>query len=362
MCKDSKTNKPIAGRIAEISKQTDYAKLPEPVVHASKRFILDLLGCILGARDVASSRIMAETIMDLGGKEVSSVIGYRKKTSPPMAAMINGTAGHAFDMDDDHREGTLHSSVVVFPAVFSLAEVKRCSGKELITAFALGSEHMIRLGESFLGKSYYQGFHPTGTTGVFGAALGAGKILGLDETKLSWALGIAGSQAAGLLEWKEDGSWTKRMQAGHPAMCGALSSLLAERGYTGPETIFEGQDGFVRAYSYKDVFDLDKITDGFGQHWELLTNSIKPHACCRFSCPVADVALDVARNNTFSPDEIKDIEVRCNDWMIRVLCHPTERKVKPKTVVDAQFSIPYAAAVSLMHKRASVPVSPPPNS
>ena len=349
------TQKSIAWQVADITAKLRYEDMPGPVAEKSKRFILDLLGCILGAKNIQSSKIMAQVISNFGGSPQSTVIGYSHKTSAPLAAMINGTTGHAFDMDDDHREGTLHSSVVIFPAVFAVAEQSRVSGKDLLTAFAAGSELMIRLGEAFLGKTYYQGFHPTGTTGVFGAALGVGKILELDTQKLTWAQGIAGSQAAGLLEWKADGTWTKRIQAGHPAMSGVISALLAREGYTGPATVYEGNDGFVRAFSHKDQYDVNKIIDQFGTRWELADNSIKPHACCRFACPIADCALDISQNNNIDPEDIEDVEVGVNNWMIKVLCEPAERKYNWQTVVDTQFSLPYVTAVSLVKKRASVP-------
>jgi len=345
----------VAQSISKITNQTNFSDLPEELVERSKYFILDLLGCILGAKGVTSSKIMAQVMSNLGGNPQSTVIGYTHKTSMPLAAMINSTTGHAFDMDDDHREGTLHASVVVFPAVLAAAEQCLVSGRELITAYALGSELMIRLGAAFKGLSYYQGFHPTGTTGVFGAALGVGKILGLDPQKLTWALGIAGSQAAGLLAFGADGSWTKRLQAGHPAMTGVMSALLAREGYTGPATIFEGEQGFLKAYSYKDDYDLNKVTDKFGSRWELEDNSIKPHSCCRFSGPAIDCALEIAKNNDIRPEDIEDVLLRINNWMIKALCEPSELKYNPVTVVDAQFSLPYAVAVGLVKKRASVP-------
>lgn len=345
----------IAQEIAKKSEQISFSDLPEKVVERSKRFILDLLGCTLGAKSVTSSKIMNQVVSNFGGNPQSTIIGSPHKTSAPFAALINGTTGHAFDMDDDHREGTLHSSVVIFPAVMAVAEMGITSGQELITAFALGSELMIRLGESFMGQSYYQGFHPTGTTGVFGAALGVGKILGLSAQKLTWSLGIAGSQAAGLLEFGSDGSWTKRMQAGHPAMGGVLSAFLAQEGYTGPATIFEGRAGFEKAYSHKEQYDLTKINGQFGSRWEMADTSIKPHACCRFSCPIADCGLELANKYDIKPDDIDDILVQANKWMIYALCDPAERKYRPQTVVDAQFSLPYAVAVTLVKKRASVP-------
>jgi 2-methylcitrate dehydratase PrpD len=355
MAESKSSDLPLAERVSRVAADLQFADLPDDVVKSSKRFVLDILGCILGAKNRSSSRIMASVVTSLGGEPQSTIIGYPHKTSAPLAALVNGTAGHAFDMDDDHREGTLHCSVVVLPAVLAVAEQLLVTGPELITAYALGSELMIRLGESFLGQSYYQGFHPTGTTGVFGATLGAGKVFGMTAQQLTWAQGIAGSQAAGLLEYAADGSWTKRIQAGHPAMTGILSALLAREGYTGPATIYEGKMGFVRAYSHKDQYDVSKIADGFGDRWELLINSIKPHACCRFACPIADCALEIARQNDLKPADIKEVLFRVNKWMIEVLCDPPDRKYTPVTEVDAQFSLPYVAAVSLVKKRCSVP-------
>lgn len=344
---------PIATKIGKIAAKMEYEAIPESLTKTSKLFMLDLIGCIIKGKHVTSSEIMTKVIIGLGGQPQSTVIGYNNKTAAPLAALINGTAGHALDMDDDHREGTLHASVVVFPAVLAAAETVGAAGKDVITSYALGTELMIRLGESFLGQSYYQGFHPTGTTGVFGAALGVGKIFGLSPDKLAIAQGIAGSQSSGLLEWKKNGSWTKRFQAGHAARGGVVSALLAREGYTGPDTIYEGNDGFVKAFSYKDQYDINKVIDNFGVKWELADNSIKPHACCRFACPIVDAGLDISKNYKFKPEDIEDVLVKCNKWMITILTQPEERKYNPETVVDTQFSLPYAAAVSLVKKRAS---------
>lgn len=343
----------ISGRISEIGVKLKYEDISPEVIENSKKFILDLLGCIIGAKQVQSSVTMVDTVLELGGNPDSTVIGYGFKTSPAMAALANGTMGHAFDMDDDHREGTQHSSVVVFPAVLATAEKFKLTGKALLTSFVFGSEVTIRLGEAFLGQTYYQGFHPTGTCGVFGAAAGVAKLLELDRVRMMYALGMAGSQAAGLLEWKAQGTWTKRLQAGHPAMCGVLSGLLAQKGYTAPATILEGEDGFIRAYSYKDTWDLNKITDRLGEKWEMSDTSIKVHACCRFSAPLADCALDLHKQGV-DPNMVEEILAKVNKYSIKVLCIPEERKYKPQTVVDAQFSLPYAIAVGICKGRETI--------
>jgi 2-methylcitrate dehydratase PrpD len=343
----------LSEQVAEIGEKLKFEDLPQLTVDNSKKFILDLLGNILASKHIESSQIILATAKDLGGEPQSTVIGCSYKTSAHMAALVNGTLGHAFDMDDDHREGTQHSSVVVFPAVLALAERFKKSGKDVITAFAYGSEITIRLGEAFLGQTYYQGFHPTGTCGVFGAAGGAAKVLGLNAQQISYALGLAGSQAAGLLEWKAQGSWSKRFQAGNPAMSGTLGALMASRNYTAPTTVWDGEDGFIRAYSYKDIWDYGKIINDFGKKWEMADTSIKVHACCRFSAPLADCALDLYKQGV-DVKQVKNIHAKVNKYSIKVLTVPVETKADPQTVVDAQFSLPYAIAVGMVKGRETI--------
>ncbi len=339
--------KSLSQQVAEIGAGLKFEDLPERVVNNSKMFIMDLLGNIIASRHVESSEIVLRTAQELGGKEQSTVIGCNYKTSAQMAALVNGTFGHAFDMDDDHRYGTQHSSVVVFPAILALAEQYGKSGKDVITAFAYGSEITIRLGEAFEGQTYYQGFHPTGTCGVFGATGGAAKLLGLSEKEITYALGLAGSQAAGLLEWKAQGTWSKRYQAGHPAMCGVISALMAKNGYTAPTTVWDGQDGFLRAYSFKDIYNYEKVYDEFGKRWEMADTSIKVHACCRFSAPLADAGVELYKRG-IDYRNVERILARVNKYSIKVLTVPVETKADPQTVVDAQFSLPYAIACGLV--------------
>jgi 2-methylcitrate dehydratase PrpD len=343
----------LSQQVAEIGAKLKFEDLPQRAVENSKKFILDLLGNILAARHLESSQIVLAVAKDLGGNPTSICIGSNYKTSAQMAALVNGTYGHGFDMDDDHREGTQHSSVVVFPAVFAMAERTGASGKDLLTSFIFGSEVTIRLGEAFLGQTYYQGFHPTGTCGVFGATGGAAKILKLDPGKLTYALGLAASQAAGLLEWKAQGTWSKRFQAGTPAMSGVISALMAQKGYTAPITVWDGEDGFIRAYSYKDIWDYSKITDEFGKRWEMADTSIKVHACCRFSANLADCALELY-NRGIDYKKVKSILAKVNKYSIKVLTVPEETKADPKTVVDAQFSLPYAIACGMVKGRETI--------
>lgn len=339
-------DKKIAEIVAEFIVNRRYDDLPKETTEKVKHYIIDVIGCMVGASREAQAKALIEVMRKEDGSPDSSVFSHGFKTSVMNAALINGTMGHIFDFDDDHREGTMHPTVVVFPAVFALGERLRVSGKDLMRALIIGLEVMIRVGESFLGKSYYQGFHPTGTCGVFGAAAGCASLLGLDVKRTTYALGLAGSFTSGTQEWSTEGSWQKPLQAGHPAMFGVLSASLAEKGFIGARTVFEGPNGFIRAHSFKDIFDYGRITETLGKKWEMMDTSIKVHACCRFGGPVADCALDLYRQGVRAKD-VKKIVAKVSDFTIRVLCTPSEPKYRPITHVDAQFSLPYTIAVAI---------------
>jgi len=348
------TNGPsIAEVISDFVTTCTIDRIPQRAIDAAKLFTVDVLGCMIGATDEPQARALIEVLKEEGGAPHSSVVAGGFKTSVMNAAFINGVKGHIFDFDDDHREGTMHPSVAVFPAVFALAEKRHASGNDLLRALILGLEVMIRMGESFLGKSYYQGFHPTGVCGVFGAAAGCASLLGLTPKQTTYALGLAGSFASGTLEWRTEGAWQKPLQPGHASMMGYVAASLAQKDFIGARTIFEGPDGVIRAYSYKDQYDYGRLTDDLGTRWEMADNSIKVHACCRFAAPIADCALELARQGIEAKDVAK-IVTKVGDFTIRSLCTLSDRKYRPQTHVDAQFSLPYTVAVAIARKRTGV--------
>jgi 2-methylcitrate dehydratase PrpD len=346
------SEKKIAEVLADFVVGTSYEDLPAEVTSKVKEYMIDVTGCMVGASREEQPRLLLEVMDLMGGAPQSSVFAQGFKTSTMNAALLNGTMGHVFDYDDDHREGTMHPTVVVFPAVFALAESLNKSGKELIRALVLGLEVMIRVGESFLGKSYYQGFHPTGTCGVFGAAAGCAALLGLDAQQTTYAIGLAGSFPAGTQEWSTEGSWQKPLQAGHPAMMGVLCALLASKDFIGARTVFEGPMGFIRAHSFENIFDYGRMTETLGKKWEMMDTSIKVHACCRFGGPIADCAMDLYEQGVRAED-VKSIVAKIGDFTSKVLCYPPESKYRPLTHVDAQFSLPYTIAVAIAKGKTS---------
>jgi 2-methylcitrate dehydratase PrpD len=353
MMKQEGQGKQVIQVLADFIVQKKFEDLPQHAVDKVKEFMLDVIGCTIGASSQPQINVLTEVLRSEGGNPRSSVFAHGFKTSMMNAAMLNGTMGHTFDFDDDHREGTMHPSVAVFPAAFAVGEHLRVTGKAFLRSFILGLEVMIRLGESLLGKSYYQGFHPTGTCGVFGAASACAAIMGLDPLRTKYALGIAGSFSSGTQECTGEGAWQKPLQAGHPAMGGVLAASLAEKSYIGSGTVLDGPSGLIKALSFKDQYDYGRITETLGETWEMADTSIKVHACCRFSGPVADCALDLYRQGVRAKD-VKSILAKVGDFSVRMLCYPEERKRKPVTHVDAQFSLPWAIAVAICHNSTGI--------
>jgi 2-methylcitrate dehydratase PrpD len=342
----------ISEKIAELSVNLRYDELPQAARTKAANLILDLLGSMIASKEIASSRIAAELALELDGPEESTVIGYDRKVAAPHAAFANAIQGYAFDFTDDHNESNSHLSAATIPASLALGEKLGASGEEMVEAVALGTEVVARLGSAFLGKTYYQGFHPTSTCGTFGATVAAAKLLKLDVQQTVHSLGIAGSQVGGLMAWNTSGSYTKRLQAGHPAMVGIISAMMAQKGFDGPPAIFEGEDGFLQAYSYNREYDTSWITDGLGETWHFVRTSIKVYPCCRYSAGHLDACLDVANRYRPDPKKIERVLIRSSDYTIRLLARP--RKTDPQNVVDTQFSMPWQAAIALIDGKIDV--------
>jgi 2-methylcitrate dehydratase PrpD len=344
----------IAETLADFVVGLEYPKIPLPVRERAKMRLLDFLGVALAGSRIPSSRIMIEVVKELGGTKESTILGEKERVSCTHAALANGTMAHASDYDDDHRSSTMHPGSPVVSTALALAERSGCGGDRLIEAIVAGYEVACRVGEAFLGTQYLEGFHPTGTCGVFGSAAAAARILNLSPKEIVWAFGIAGTQASGLEEWKADGSWTKRMHPGKAAQSGILAALLARKGYTGPATVFEGKYGFLNAFSFERTYDAGKITEGLGEVFMGHETAFKPYPCCRFLHQVIDGVLDIVRQNKVKPSDIEEVRIKTFKVGIDTLMKPEERRYRPKTNVDAQFSIPFTVGAAILRQRISL--------
>jgi len=344
----------ITQDLAKFCSELEYRRLPYEVVDRAKYFFLDFIGVACRGSKEDSSQSMYRFIQEMGSTNRGGVlIGTKKRAPFVYSALANGTAGHAIEMDDVNNESSLHPGVVVFPSALATGEMIGSSGRSFVEAVVTGYEVMIRLGKAIGPENSYQrGFHPTGTCGTFGASVTASKLMGLKSDEMLSAMGIAGSQAAGSMEYLAQGAWTKRFHAGWAAHSGMIAALLAKKGFKGPTSIIEGRDGFLHAYS--NGADESKVLEGIGSGFEILRTSVKPHACCRYMQPPIDGILKIVTENNLKSDQVEKVRVGILKAGAHLIAEPAEKKYSPQSVVDAQFSMPFGAAVAILYRKAGL--------
>jgi 2-methylcitrate dehydratase PrpD len=344
----------ITKKLAKFCAELRFDALSPEVVDRAKYFALDFVGVAARGSLEDSTKAMYRFVKEMGPATKGGVIIGTKMRAPyHYAALANGTSSHSLELDDVTNEASLHPGVAIFPAAFAACEMANKNGKRLIEGVALGYDVMIRLGKALGPKEHYsRGFHPTGTCGTFGATATAAKILGLNEAQMVSAFGIAGSQAAGSMEFLAQGAWTKRMHPGWAAHNGIIASLLAKKGFKGPSTILEGRDGFLHAYSLNA--DANKVLEGIGSSFEIMRTSIKPHACCRYMQPPIDAILKIIKEHQIKAEEVEKVTLGILRAGFPIIVTPEELKYNPKSVVDAQFSMPFGAAVALLYGKAGL--------
>lgn len=332
----------------------NYDALTDDVVDRVKYLVLDFIGVAArGALSESSGPVQKYILNFDRHRDGAVVIGTHLKASPAYAAMANGTAAHSLELDDVVNEASLHPAVAIMPAALAAAHIAGCSAKDLIAAIAAGYEVMIKLGVALDPAAHYsRGFHPTGTCGTMGAAITAAKILRLNQKAMMNALGIAGSQAAGSMEFLSDGAFTKRLHPGWAAHSGIIAALLARENFTGPGTIIEGRFGFLHAYSSGSK--SGKVMQDWGDPWEVLRTSIKPHACCRYKQGPIDGILKIMRKNNIDASQIEKVILGILNAGFAIIAEPEKQKSDPKSVVDAQFSMPFGAAVAILYGKATL--------
>ncbi|HEY6391504.1 MAG TPA: MmgE/PrpD family protein [Bryobacteraceae bacterium] len=327
---------------------------PPEVFGRARYFLLDYLGVAIRGSLAESSAPIYKMIERIGAAGNSTVIGAGVRTSAGYAALANGGAAHAIELDDTHNAGSIHLGVVMFSTALALAEaIPDMAPEQFLIAVIAGYETAARIAMAVQPKEHYLlGFHPTATCGVFGAAVTASKLLGLTAEQMLSAVGIAGSMAAGSLEFLKEGSWTKRLHPGLAAQNGIQAAMLAADGFRGPSTILEGRDGFLSGYSRKPI--PERITDGLGESFEIMRTSIKPHACCRYMQGPIDAILALVNEHGIKPDQVVNVEVAVLEAGWTLVAEPRAQKYKPQSIVDAQFSMPFGAAIAVLHRRAGL--------
>jgi 2-methylcitrate dehydratase PrpD len=342
----------LVQRIAALAADVRAQGLPAELRADVARRVLDLLGNSLAATTERPGQATTSVARSWGGEGQSTLIGGGRKLPAPSAALVNGTLAHSLDFDDTHLPSVLHPSSSVIPAALAVAEARGSSGAEMLDAAGVGIEVTVRLGmagyDSELGNSIFfeRGLHATSICGTIGAAVAVAMLNGLDADGIADAAGIAASMGAGIIEANRTGGTVKRVHCGWAAHSGVAAASLAEHGITGPPTVLEGRFGFLQAYC-GDRYDVDAITDGLGETWELPGIFIKPYPCNHFTHAGIDAALRL-RAAGLNPDDIEEIELGAPSAVLRTIAEPPEDKARPASGYHAAFSGPYTVASALL--------------
>ncbi len=337
--------KTLTGVLADFVVKTQYQDLPAEVVAQAKECLLDNLGCSLGGVNFPEIRGIAKELRVVDTQESCTVWGMGQKFSLLTAALLNGATAHAVEMDDVHKTSKTHTGAVVVPAAVTLAESLHSTGAELLTAIVMGYEVGYRIGTGINASAHrLQGWHATGVCCTFAAAAAAGKLLNLNEQQMTSALGMAGTQSAGLWALTMDGATCKKLYMGKAAQSGILSAILAKGGMTGPAYVIEAEDGGLFKAASSN-YSFAAVVEQLGTRWDILKADRKPYACCRSAQPPIDAILNIKKEYGISADQIESVRVDTYDIAVKQ-CFNTKA---PKNVVEAQLCTPYTVAVSLLY-------------
>jgi len=336
-------NKEPTKELAQFAATLTYDKIPPSVIERIKLCLLDTFACGLFGSTLPWAQIVANFAQELGGEHESTVWGRDFKVSAPNAALANGTAVHSFEIDDLHKTSIVHpGGVVITPALAMAEHIDGCDGKEFLAAVVAGYEVTIRVGMA-VGTSHLQkGFHPTGTNGTFGAGAAAGRILKLDAEKMTHDLGIAGTQAAGLMA-AQFSAMVKRMHAGRAAQSGVYGALLAKKGLTGITNILEADYGGYCSVM-ADVSDKNLLTVGLGEDFETGQTGFKPYAAGGSTHTAHEAVKSIMEKNSLTADMIDRITIHSTT----VTYHHTNWEYKPEGVTAAQMNMQYVVAVTAL--------------
>src|SRR3954469_21267491 len=325
---------------------TPFERLPADVIEQAKRALLDYLGVAIAGATMPMAQIATAYFTELGGKPEASLILDQKRLPAIHAALVNGVYGHALDMDDGHRMAAGHPGVATLPAALAAAEVHRSSGPELLRAIVCGYEVFVRIGAHLNPAHLKRGFHTTATVAPFAAASAVGLLAGLDQVRLTRALGLAGVQGAGLMEVFHDGAMAKPFQTARGAAAGLLAADLAARGALGPRTVLEGEQGFLEAMCGPRVpRAAESLVAGLGPDtdWAIRGVYFKLYAACRHTHAAVDAARLLRDQHALRPEHVERVVVRTYEVADR-LCGATALPSGPS---EAKFSLPFTIALGL---------------
>jgi 2-methylcitrate dehydratase PrpD len=322
--------------LAKLIVSMGFDDIPETARHEARRTLLNWVGCAVGGcHDDTVSNVVA-ALAPFAGPGQATLFGRTERMDILNAALVNGISSHVLDFDDTHPETTIHPAAPVLPAIFALAEHRPVSGRDFMLALVVGVETECRIGRAAAPAHYDAGWHITGTAGVFGSVAAAGKLLGLNEQQMSWAIGLAAAQPVGLVEMF--GSMAKSFHPGRSAQNGLTAALLAGRGFTASEQGLEAKFGWFNVLTSERKFAA--LTDN---SWQILKNTYKPFPCGLVLHPAIDGCLQLCVRERLMPQMIERVDVAVHPRVMQIAAIR-----EPMTGLEGKFSIYHAAAVALV--------------
>ena len=340
---------PLSARLAAWAAAVRFEDLPEDVVAATKLRVMDVIGLSLAGAETPFGRSVRDAALAISPPGPCSILGFGDRVGVTAAAFANGAFSQALEYDDTHNESIVHMSSPAVAAALALSEFTPVSGRDLLTAIAVGNEISCRAGSVSSGELHKRGFHPTGLFATFGASYLACRLLGLDAGAMARAAGIAGSFASGLLECWVDGTQTKFLHPGWSAQSGIAAALLARSGVTGPAQVFEGRFGLFASH-VQDANahrDFGRIDDRLGVHWDSRNSSFKPFPAAHVIHPYLDAILRLRRKHTIQPADVERIECPVTAFIVGIVCEPTAEKFVPASDSHGRVSLQYSLAEAL---------------
>jgi len=328
--------------LANYAANLRYEDIPEKVRERAKNTICDMVGAAIFGYSLPWSQIAVDYATTYGAGGKSRILGPGgAAVQPAMAAFANGCLAHAFELDGSTKPSVgVHPCATIFPAGLAVAQERGFGGRDMLTAFVAAAETMLRIGSATRHSNEIRGFHAPGTTGPFGAAVTVGKLLGFDTAKMTNVLGIAASLAGGLVQFSRAGTggMVKRLHFGRANESGVLAANLAERGFTGPHDVIEGEFGFLRVFC--DDYDMAELTRGLGENYLSMTIYMKRFACHGAAQGQLMALQELQAEHKFSPDDVVSIEVGGHHEMFERHNIP-----EPKDPMIAQYSVQFAVAL-----------------
>jgi 2-methylcitrate dehydratase PrpD len=318
---------------------SSYDTLPDPVRRESVRSVLNWVGVAIGGSHHETVDVAVSALQPFSGPPQAGLFGRTERFDILNAAFLNGVSSHIFDFDDTHLKTIIHPAGPVASAILAYAEMKPVTGRAFLDALVVGIETECRIGNAVYPNHYDAGWHITGTCGPFGAAAAAGKLMGLTEQQMVYALGLAASQPVGLRE--SFGSMNKSFNPGRAASNGLFAALLASKNYTSSEGMIEAKRGWANTISTKQ--DYREITEGLGQRYEAALNTYKPFACGIVIHPAIDAAIQLRNDYQLTPEMVERIELRVHPLVIEL----TGKKM-PQIGLEGKFSVYHSVAAAMI--------------